>query len=72
MTHLICSSKKLGRTFKLQKDLLKTEMDHDEFVENNCGYKRKNWLPHVKNDVLCTALVVLDVVKLWKKSLILE
>ena len=30
MTHLNYSLKKLGKTFKLQKELLKTEMDHDE------------------------------------------
>ena len=30
MTHLIYSIKKLGKTFKLQKELMKTEMNHDE------------------------------------------
>ena len=39
MTHLNLSFKKLGKTFKLQKDLLKTEMNHDEVDGNN--YKDK-------------------------------
>ena len=30
MTHLKYSLKNLGKTFKLQKELLTTEMDHDE------------------------------------------
>ena len=31
MTHLKSSLKKLGETFMLRKDLLKTEMIHEEF-----------------------------------------
>ena len=30
MTHLNYSLKKLGRTYKLQKQLLKTDKNHDE------------------------------------------
>ena len=30
MTHLAHSLMKLGKTFKLEKNLLKTEMNHDE------------------------------------------
>ena len=55
MTHLNFSLKKLGRTFKLPKSLLKTEMDHDEIDENNWRDKKDEWLTYVKNDVLCTA-----------------
>ena len=55
MTHLNYSLKKLGKTFKIPKSLLKTEMDHDEINEANCKEKRSKWLPYVKNDVLCTA-----------------
>ena len=55
MTHLNYSLKKLGKTFKLQKELLKTEMDHDEIDANNFRDKKDIWLPYVKNDVLCTA-----------------
>ena len=55
MTHLNYSLKKLGKTFKLPKSLLKTEMNHDEFDENNWRAKKDEWLPYVKNGVLCTA-----------------
>ena len=55
MTHLNYSLKKLGKTFKLQKELLKTEMDHDDIDGDNYKDKINEWLPYVKNDVLCTA-----------------
>ena len=55
MTHLNSSSKKLGKTFTLQKEILKTEMNHDEVDGKNYKDKRNEWLPYVKNDVLCTA-----------------
>ena len=55
MTHLNYSLKKLGKTFELPKELLKTEMDHDGIDENNWRDKKDEWLPYVKNDVLCTA-----------------
>ena len=47
--------KNLGKTFKLQKELLKTEMNHDEVDGNNYKDKINEWLSYVKNDVLCTA-----------------
>ena len=55
MTHLNYSLKKLGKTFKLPKELLKTEMNHDEIDANNYKDTKDIWLPYVKNDVLCTA-----------------
>ena len=55
MTHLNYSLKKLGKTFKLPKDLLKTEMNHDDIDGDNYKDKKDIWLPYVKNDVLCTA-----------------
>ena len=55
MTHLNYSLKILGKTFKLRKELLKSEMNHDEIEENNWSDKKDGWLPYVKNDVLCTA-----------------
>ena len=55
MTPLDYSLKKLGKTFKLQKELLKTEMNHDEVDGDNYKDKMNEWLPYVKNDVLCTA-----------------
>ena len=47
--------KKLGRTFKLQKELLKTEMNHDEVDGDNYRDKKDEWLDYVRQDVLCTA-----------------
>ena len=55
MTHLNYSLMKLGKTFKLPKELLKTEIDHDEINGDNYKDKKDIWLPYVKNDVLCTA-----------------
>ena len=55
MTLLNYSLKKLGKTFKLPKELLKTEMDHDGIDGKNWRDKKDEWLPYVKNDVLCTA-----------------
>ena len=55
MTHLNYSLKKLGKTFKLPKELLKTENNHDDIDGNNYKDKKYIWLPYVKNDVLCTA-----------------
>ena len=55
MTHLNYSSKKIGKTFKLPKELLKTELDHDGIDGNIWSDKKDEWLPYVKNDLLCTA-----------------
>ena len=55
MTHLNYSLKKLGKTFKLPKELLKTEMNHDDIDGDNYKDKKDIWLPHIKNDVLCNA-----------------
>ena len=55
MTHLTYSFKKLGKTFKVPKELLKTEMNHDEVDVKNSEDKINEWLPYVKNYVLCTS-----------------
>ena len=55
MTHLKYSLKNLGKTFKLPKELLKTEMNHDDIDGGNYKDKKDIWLHYVKNDVLCTA-----------------
>ena len=55
MTHLNYSLKKLGKTFKLPKEILKTEMNHDDIDGNIWRDKKDEWLPFVKNDVLCTS-----------------
>ena len=54
MTHLNYSLKNLGKTFKLQKKLLKTEMNHDEVDSDNYKDKKDEWLDYVKQDVLGT------------------
>ena len=54
MTHLNFSLKKLGKTSKLQKELLKTEMDHKEFYADSWRDGNNEWIEYVKNDVLCT------------------
>ena len=41
MTHLNFPLKKLGKTFKLHKDLLKTEMNHVEVDGNNYKDKKR-------------------------------
>ena len=48
-------NKKLGKTFKLKKELLKTKMNHDEVDSDKYKDKVNEWLPCVKSDVLCTA-----------------
>ena len=53
MTLLYYSLKRSEKTFKLKKQLLKTEMDHDEVDYNNYKDKKDEWLPYVKNTVLC-------------------
>ena len=55
MTHIICSLKKLGKTLKLQKELLKTEMNHDEVYSDTWKDKKSEWLDYDKNDVICNA-----------------
>ena len=55
MTHLNYSLKKLGKTFKLQKEKLRTEMNHDEVYSDTWEDKKHEWVDYVKNDVLCTA-----------------
>ena len=55
MTQLDYSLKKLGKIFRLQKELLKSEMNRDEVDGNNYKDKKDEWLDYVQNDVLCTA-----------------
>ena len=55
MTYLNYSLRKLGKTFKLQKEILKTEMNHDEVSSDTWRDKKSEWLDYIKNDLLCTA-----------------
>ena len=63
MTHSFYSLKKVGKTFKLQKEFLKTEMNHTEDYSDTWKDKNSEWLDYNKNDVLCTVSVMLDIVK---------
>ena len=57
MTCLNYSLKNLSKTFKLQKEILKSEMNHDEIDANSYKDKRDEWVPYVEIDVLCTAFL---------------
>ena len=45
----------LGRTFRLQKEILETEVNHDEVDCKKYKDKKNEWLDYVKGYVLCTA-----------------
>ena len=68
LTHLKYTLKQLGKTFKLQKDLLKSEMDHDGVDGNNYKDRIDEWLPNVKNDVLCTAFSYARYIKAMEET----
>ena len=44
MTHLKKSLEKLGKTFKLPKELLKNELNLDEIDQKNWRDKKDEWL----------------------------
>ena len=67
MTHLNSSLKKIGKTFKLQKVFLKTEMDHDEVDYDNYKDKKLNGYLLSKMTFSVLLLVMLGNVKQWKK-----
>ena len=62
----------LGKTFKLQKEILKNEINYDEVYSETWRDKKSERLDYVKNDVLCTVFHRLGILKLWEKSLVLE
>ena len=45
----------MGTTFKLQEELLKSEMNHDKVDGDKYKDKKGEWLPYVNQVVLCTA-----------------
>ena len=67
MTHLNYSLEKLGKTFKLQRELLKTEMNDDDIVGNN--YKVKKIFYYLMSKMTFSVLLthMRGIVKLWKK-----
>ena len=68
MTHLNYKLETLGKIFKLQKELLKTEMNHDEVDGKNYKDKIYEWLPYVKTTFCVLLLVTLDILKQCKRS----
>ena len=54
LLHIKDSLKNIGKSYKLQPCLLKQELEHDEFFEDNWEEKENEWLPYLKNDVLST------------------
>ena len=65
--HLNYSLKKLGKTFKLQKKILKTEMNHDEVEYNKNKDKKMNGYFMSKVTFSVLLLVMLGIVKQWMK-----
>ena len=55
LLHIKESLKNIGRSYKLQENLLEKELEHDEIFEDNWEEKENEWLPYLKNDVLSTA-----------------
>ena len=46
---------RIGESYKIQENLLRKELEHDEIYEDSWEAKENEWLPYVKNDVLSTA-----------------
>ena len=67
MNLLVYSLEKLGDTFKLQKELLKSEMDHDEVDYDTTKIKKMNGYIMSKMTFPVLVLVMLGIVKQWKK-----
>ena len=55
LLHIKDSLKNIGKSYELQPCLLKQELEHDEFFEDNWEEKENEWLSYLKNDVLSTA-----------------
>ena len=56
MTHLNYSSKKLGKTFKLQNQILKTQKNHDEIHKKKWRDAKDEWVDYVRTDVFLYCL----------------
>ena len=68
MTHLNYSLKKIRKTFKLPKELLKTEMNHDD-VDGVTITQIKKIFGYLMLKTMFSVLLthMQDVLKLWKK-----
>ena len=69
LTQVKDSLKKLRKTFKLQKEILKTEMNHDEVYADNWRAKKDEWLDNAKRVFYVLPFHMLDLVNQWKTSL---
>ena len=58
--------KKLAKTFDLQREILKTEMNHDEIHADNWRDKMMSGLIMLKMTFYVLLSVMLDIVKQWK------
>ena len=47
LLHIKDSLKNIGKSYKLQPCLLKQELEHDEFFEDNWEEKENEWLPYL-------------------------
>ena len=71
MTQLNYSLKKLGKTFKFQKEVSKTEKNHDEIYAEIGKIRKMNGLFMLKTIFSALFPVILVIVKLWKRLLVL-
>ena len=55
LLHIKDSLKNIGNGYKLEKSLLKQELEHVEIYEDNWEQKGNEWLLYLKNDALSTA-----------------
>ena len=69
MTHLNYSLKKLRKTFELEKELLKTEMNHDEVYADTWKNKKNEWLKYVRTMFYLLLFHTLDIVNQCRKKL---
>ena len=55
--HMKSSLRKLGETYKLQKEVLKQEIDHTEIYEDTWEAQRDIWEPYLRMDILTLAII---------------
>ena len=56
--HIQVSLKNIGKSYKLQKSLLKKDLEHDEIYGDTWEDKENEWLTYPKNDVLSNAFSI--------------
>src|SRR5438093_2556797 len=59
LQHLKASLKNLCESYKLARNLRKTEVDHDTITLENYAAKRDEWEPYLKYDVISLGCVIL-------------